>query len=259
APCHSATLNSEEAPAWGQGAPPVPQRPDSDPPYSRHHQGQAWQCQTDGPRRESLAGDKQDAQMALRPWGSRPHGHHRDRSQPQAEAQAQDPRRRPSLGLGPWAAQRSHRGLGGVSSQRCPRLSAPAPTARSHTRFLHRRGPPTRTHVSGKRGKRSRTAGLWGSHTRVPGGAHERPVGSNQEEELLHALSQLEQDADPPPAHGRCQASDGSPGKAPAGGGEAAAQQRAGALLLYRRDQWGLHNQLLLQGQGLAAHPGQPA
>lgn len=97
----------------GPGDPSSPQRPDGDPPYSRHHQGQAWQCQTDGPLREGLAGDKQDAQMTLRPQGSRPHGRHRDRSQPQAEAAAQDPRRRPSLGLGPGAAQRARRGRGG--------------------------------------------------------------------------------------------------------------------------------------------------
>ncbi|XP_032216875.1 inactive polyglycylase TTLL10 isoform X7 [Mustela erminea] len=178
------------SPAWGTS----PCR--SFYPSSRHHQGQAWQCQTDGPPREGLAGDKQDAQMALRPQGSRPHGHHRDRSQPQAEAQAQDPRRRPSLGLGPWAAQRAHRGLGVVSFQRCPRPGAPAPTARSHPHFLHRRGPPSRTHMSGKRSKRSRTARLRGSHTRVPGWAHERPMGSNQEEQLLRVLSRLEQGAD---------------------------------------------------------------
>lgn len=153
----------------GPGDPSSPQRPDGDPPYSRHHQGQAWQCQTDGPLREGLAGDKQDAQMTLRPQGSRPHGRHRDRSQPQAEAAAQDPRRRPSLGLGPGAAQRARRGRGGGSFQRSPRPGAPAPTARSHPHVLHRRGPPTRTHVSGKRGKRSRTARLRGSHTRVPG------------------------------------------------------------------------------------------
>ncbi|XP_044092187.1 inactive polyglycylase TTLL10 [Neovison vison] len=134
--------------------------------------------------------------MTLRPQGSRPHGRHRDRSQPQAEAAAQDPRRRPSLGLGPGAAQRARRGRGGGSFQRSPRPGAPAPTARSHPHVLHRRGPPTRTHVSGKRGKRSRTARLRGSHTRVPGWAHERPMGSNQEEQLLHVLSRLEQDAD---------------------------------------------------------------
>uniref|UniRef100_M3YRG2 Tubulin--tyrosine ligase-like protein 10 n=1 Tax=Mustela putorius furo TaxID=9669 RepID=M3YRG2_MUSPF len=155
--------------------------------------------------------------MALSPQGSRPHSHHRDRSQPQAEAQAQDPRRRPSLGLGPWAAQRAHRGLGVVSFQRCPRPGAPAPTARSHPHFLHRRGRPSRTHMSGKRSKRSRTARLRGSHTRPPGRrlpgegvpprpssarspcpvgwAHERPMGSNQEEQLLRVLSRLEQGA----------------------------------------------------------------
>ncbi|XP_022370503.1 inactive polyglycylase TTLL10 [Enhydra lutris kenyoni] len=68
--------------------------------------------------------------------------------------------------------------------------------ARSPTHVLHRRGPPNRTHISGKRGKWSRTAGLRGNHTRMPGWAHERPMGSKQEEQLLHVLSQLEQDAD---------------------------------------------------------------
>lgn len=165
-PCHPQLRGGTRL---GPGGPSSPQRPDGDPLYSRHHQGQTWQCQTDGPRREGLAGDKQDAQMALSPQGSRPHSHHRDRSQPQAEAQAQDPRRRPSLGLGPWAAQRAHRGLGVVSFQRCPRPGAPAPTARSHPHFLHRRGRPSRTHMSGKRSKRSRTARLRGSHTRPPG------------------------------------------------------------------------------------------
>lgn len=223
APCHGAIRNSEEAPAWGQGARPVPQRPDSDPPYSRHHQGQAWQCQTDGPRRESLAGDKQDVQMVLRPRGSGPHGHHRDRSQPQAEAQAQDPRRRPSLGLGPRAAQRTHRGLGVASSQRCPRPGAPAPTARSHTHFLHRRGPPSRTHVSGKRGKRSGTAGLRGSHIRVPGecpgqvysqprpvppGAGVTPRGRHSRGPTTHSRSLGER-----PGEGRAQGVEFGPGE----------------------------------------------
>uniref|UniRef100_A0A452RTK7 Uncharacterized protein n=1 Tax=Ursus americanus TaxID=9643 RepID=A0A452RTK7_URSAM len=106
--------------------------------------------------------------MALPPRGTRPQGHHRDRSQPQAEAQVQDPRRHPSLGLGPQAAQRPHRGVGVASSQRSPRPRVPVPAARSRNRFKHRRGPPTRTHVSGKRGKRSRIAGVRGSHTRVP-------------------------------------------------------------------------------------------
>ncbi|XP_032216873.1 inactive polyglycylase TTLL10 isoform X5 [Mustela erminea] len=83
-----------------------------------------------------------------------------------------------------------------LPKQRCPRPGAPAPTARSHPHFLHRRGPPSRTHMSGKRSKRSRTARLRGSHTRVPGWAHERPMGSNQEEQLLRVLSRLEQGAD---------------------------------------------------------------
>ncbi|XP_058994169.1 inactive polyglycylase TTLL10 isoform X5 [Mustela lutreola] len=83
-----------------------------------------------------------------------------------------------------------------LPNQRCPHPGAPAPTARSHPHFLHRRGRPSRTHMSGKRSKRSRTARLRGSHTRVPGWAHERPMGSNQEEQLLRVLSRLEQGAD---------------------------------------------------------------
>ncbi|XP_004407488.1 PREDICTED: inactive polyglycylase TTLL10 [Odobenus rosmarus divergens] len=134
--------------------------------------------------------------MALPAQGTRPYGHRTDRSQPQAEAQVQDPRRHPSPALGPRAAQRSHRGVGVVSSQRCPRPCVPAPAARSRTHFIHRRGPPTRTHVSGKRGKRSRIAGVRWSHTWVPGWAHERPMGSNQEEQVLHSLSQLRPNAD---------------------------------------------------------------
>ncbi|XP_053755097.1 inactive polyglycylase TTLL10 isoform X2 [Panthera pardus] len=186
-----ATLSSKGAPAWGQGAPPDPRRPDS-----RHHRGQARQCQTHGPCRESLAWNKQDAEMTLPPQGTRPHGHRRDRSQPQAEAQVQDPGRHPSLRLGPRTAQRSHRGVGVVSSQSCPRPCAPTPAARSHTRFIYHRGPPTRTHVSRKRGKWSRIAGVRRSHTRVPGWAHKRPMGSSQEEQPLHRPSQSGQDAD---------------------------------------------------------------
>ncbi|XP_041627299.1 inactive polyglycylase TTLL10 isoform X4 [Vulpes lagopus] len=162
---------------------------------SWHHRGQAWQSQTDGPCRESLAWDKQDVQMALPPQGTRPHGHHRDRSQPQAEAHVQNTRRHSSPGLGPQMAQRPHRRVGVVSSQRCPCPGVPMPAARSHSRFIHRRGPPTRTHVSGKRGKRSRMAGVRQSRPRGPGWAHERPMGTIQEEQLLHSLSQLGQDA----------------------------------------------------------------
>nr|XP_055162555.1 inactive polyglycylase TTLL10 isoform X2 [Nyctereutes procyonoides] len=132
--------------------------------------------------------------MALPPQGTRPHSHHRDRSQPQAEAHVQDARRHSSPGLGPQMAQRPHRRVGVVSSQRCPCPGVPMPAARSHSHFIHHRGPPTRTHVSGKRGKRSRMAGV--RRPRGPGWAHERPMGSIQEEQLLHSLSQLGQDAD---------------------------------------------------------------
>ncbi|XP_049474290.1 inactive polyglycylase TTLL10 isoform X3 [Panthera uncia] len=156
----------------------------------------AASCQSFYLTRESLAWNKQDAEMTLPPQGTRPHGHRRDRSQPQAEAQVQDPGRHPSLRLGPRTAQRSHRGVGVVSSQSCPRPCAPTPAARSHTHFIYHRGPPTRTHVSRKRGKWSRIAGVRRSHTRVPGWAHKRPMGSSQEEQPLHRPSQSGQDAD---------------------------------------------------------------
>ncbi|XP_058575483.1 inactive polyglycylase TTLL10 isoform X2 [Neofelis nebulosa] len=156
----------------------------------------AASCQSFYLTRESLACNKQDAEMTLPPQGTRPHGHRRDRSQPQAEAQVQDPGRHPSLRLGPRTAQRSHRGVGVVSSQSCPRPCAPTPAARSRTRFIYRRGPPTRTHVSRKRGKWSRIARVRRSHTRVPGWAHKRPMGSSQEEQPLHRPSQSGQDAD---------------------------------------------------------------
>ncbi|XP_045654049.1 protein polyglycylase TTLL10-like [Ursus americanus] len=197
--------------------------------------------------------------MALPPRGTRPQGHHRDRSQPQAEAQVQDPRRHPSLGLGPQAAQRPHRGVGVASSQRSPRPRVPVPAARSRNRFKHRRGPPTRTHVSGKRGKRSRIAGVRGSHTRVPGWAQETPMGSSQEGQLLCSPSQPGRDADLLDDTDVARPRATIPERPLLEGEKAATRRQAGALLLHRRQQRGLHNRLLLQEQGLAAHPGQPA
>nr|XP_021540023.1 inactive polyglycylase TTLL10 [Neomonachus schauinslandi] len=84
------------------------------------------------------------------------------------------------LGAGPGANEDA---AGHLTAK--PHITVPPSTrgARSHTHFIHRRGPPTRTHVSGKRGKRSRIAGVRRSHTRVPGWAHERPMGSNKEEQ----------------------------------------------------------------------------
>ena len=110
----------------------------------------------------------------------RPDSHHRDGSHPQEEAQIQDAGRHPSPGragltvcpvqaLGPWAARRARRGVGAASSQRCPHPSAPASAARSRTHFLHRRGPPPRTQVGTKRGKRSRMAGVRRSRPRAAG------------------------------------------------------------------------------------------
>ncbi|TKC42893.1 hypothetical protein EI555_019418 [Monodon monoceros] len=135
-------------------------RPDSSPPNSRQG-GQAQRCrhQMDSP--------------------CRPHSHHRDGSHPQEEAQIQDAGRHPSpgragltacsvQGLGPRAARRACRGVGATSSQRCPRPSAPASVARSRTHFLHRQGPPPRTQVGTKRGKRSRMAGVRRSRPWAP-------------------------------------------------------------------------------------------
>uniref|UniRef100_A0A8C2RTZ6 Tubulin tyrosine ligase like 10 n=1 Tax=Capra hircus TaxID=9925 RepID=A0A8C2RTZ6_CAPHI len=102
----------------------------------------------------------------------------------------------PVQGLGPQVARRARRGVGAMSSQRYPCPGTPASVARSHTHFLHRRGPPPRTQVSTKRGKRSRMAGIRWGHTRAPGWAHERPMGSHGEEGLLHPLSQQDQDAE---------------------------------------------------------------
>ncbi|XP_073653950.1 inactive polyglycylase TTLL10 isoform X6 [Tursiops truncatus] len=109
----------------------------------------------------------------------RPHSHHRDGSHPQEEAQIQDAGQHPSpgragltacpvQGLGPRAAQRARRGVGATSSQRCPLTSAPAPAARSRTHFLHCQGPPPRTQVGTKRGKRSRMAGVRRSRPWAP-------------------------------------------------------------------------------------------
>ncbi|KAM9109205.1 inactive polyglycylase TTLL10 isoform 1-T9 [Megaptera novaeangliae] len=137
----------------------------------------------------------------------RPDSHHRDGSHPQEEAQIQDAGRHPSpgragltvcpvQGLGPRAARRARRGVGAASSQRCPRPSASASAARSRTHFLHRWGPPPRTQVGTKRGKRSRMAGVRRSRPRAAGWAHERSMGSHREEGLLQELSQLDQDAE---------------------------------------------------------------
>ncbi|KAB0399507.1 hypothetical protein E2I00_015820, partial [Balaenoptera physalus] len=102
----------------------------------------------------------------------------------------------PVQGLGPRAARRARRGVGAASSQRCPRPSAPASAARSRTHFLHRWGPPPRTQVGTKRGKRSRMAGVRRSRPQAAGWAHERSMGSHREEGPLQELSQLDQDAE---------------------------------------------------------------
>lgn len=127
--------------------------------------------------RRRLTRQRRDAKMALHPQTEKPHGHHRDESEPQAEATAQDTGRRPSLGrvgpdvcpirgLGSQAARRPRRGVGTTSPSRVPRSGALMPATRSRTRFIHCRGQPPRTHVSSKRPKRSR---IRRCHTRVPG------------------------------------------------------------------------------------------
>ncbi|XP_017811614.1 inactive polyglycylase TTLL10 isoform X5 [Papio anubis] len=66
--------------------------------------------------------------------------------------------------------------------------------AHSCTRFVHRRGPPTRTQAGSKRGKRPRIQRQ--PRARVPGPAHERPMGSSQEEGLPCQPSQPDHDTD---------------------------------------------------------------
>uniref|UniRef100_A0A2K6BX98 Tubulin--tyrosine ligase-like protein 10 n=1 Tax=Macaca nemestrina TaxID=9545 RepID=A0A2K6BX98_MACNE len=66
--------------------------------------------------------------------------------------------------------------------------------AHSCTRFVHRRGPPTRTQAGSKRGKRPRIQRR--PRARVPGPAHERPMGSSQEEGLPCQPSQPDHDTD---------------------------------------------------------------
>ncbi|XP_066126839.1 inactive polyglycylase TTLL10 isoform X3 [Saccopteryx bilineata] len=142
---------------------------------ARRHHGQ-----TDSPCRGGLTQDRQNAETALLLRGTRFHNRHGDRSQPQAETQIRDPRRRPSpsrrgrtprqiRGLRPRAARRSRRGVGAASSQRCPHLSVPTAVAYGHTCFIHNQ---QELHpwapVGTKRSKRSRTTGVWRSHPRRP-------------------------------------------------------------------------------------------
>ncbi|KAM9685385.1 inactive polyglycylase TTLL10 [Trichechus inunguis] len=70
------------------------------------------------------------------------------------------------------------------------------PVAHGRTRFIHRRGPPTRAQASTKRSKRTRVAGVRRGRPRAPGWAHERSMGSRREEGLLRQLSQLDHDAE---------------------------------------------------------------
>lgn len=160
-----------------KAVPPKPHRPDSSPPYSRPRgRVQRRQPRTNHPCREGLAPDRQDAEMALPPRGTRPHSHHRDRNQTGVQHSRQHPSphrvgptRCPVPRLGQQVARRARRGVGAISSQRYPCPGTPASVARSSTHFLHHRGPPPRTQVSTKRGKRSRMAGIRRGRARAPG------------------------------------------------------------------------------------------
>ena len=110
------------------------------------------------------------------PTSLRPHSHHRDRNQTGVQHSRQHPSphrvgptRCPVPRLGQQVARRARRGVGAISSQRYPCPGTPASVARSSTHFLHRRGPPPRTQVSTKRGKRSRMAGIRRGRARAPG------------------------------------------------------------------------------------------
>uniref|UniRef100_A0A8C6FKW6 Uncharacterized protein n=1 Tax=Moschus moschiferus TaxID=68415 RepID=A0A8C6FKW6_MOSMO len=103
--------------------------------------------------------------MALLPRGTQPHSHHRDQNQTRVQHSRQHPSPHragptgcPVQGLGPQAARRARRGVGAMSSQRYPCPGTPVSVAHSHTHFLHHQGPPPRTQVGTKRGKRSRMA-----------------------------------------------------------------------------------------------------
>ncbi|XP_048205948.1 inactive polyglycylase TTLL10 [Perognathus longimembris pacificus] len=104
--------------------------------------------------------------MASCSRASRPRSH-RDESQPQEEATAQDMERHnssgrvgltmcPTKGLGPQAARRPHRRVRATASPWGPLLGAPMPGTRGHPRLIHHRGQPTRTHIGSKRPKRPR-------------------------------------------------------------------------------------------------------
>ncbi|KAL1777315.1 inactive polyglycylase TTLL10 [Sigmodon hispidus] len=170
---------------------------------TRRHRGHTRRGQ-DSLGRRRLTRKRRDAKMALHPQAGKSHGHHKDGSEPQAEATPQDMGRQPSpgrvglavcpiQGLGSQAARRPRRGVGTTSSSRVPRPGALMPATRSRARFIHCRGQPPRTHVSSKRPKRSR---IRRCHTRVPGWTHEKRMGSSVEEGLRPELSRLDQDAD---------------------------------------------------------------
>ncbi|XP_054301681.1 inactive polyglycylase TTLL10 isoform X4 [Pongo pygmaeus] len=170
----------------------------------------SWHPGRAQPRLRSSSGwggrarQRQGAETALPPHGARPHSCHGDGSQPHAQAQAHGPGRRPFLGrvdltassiqvLGPRAARSSHRRVRVASSLQGPRPGTPRPMAHSCTRFIHRRGPPTRTQAGSKRGKRPRIQRR--PRAQVSGPAHKRPMGSSQEEGLPCQPSQPDHDA----------------------------------------------------------------
>lgn len=142
-------------------------------PLCSRHRGHTRRGQNSLGRRK-LTRQRRDAKMALHPQAGRPH---RDGSEAQAEATAQDLGRLPSpskvgaavcpiQGLGHRAARRPRRGIGTTSASRVPRPGALMPATRNRPRFIHCRGQPPRTRVSSKRSKRSR---IHPCHTEVPG------------------------------------------------------------------------------------------
>ncbi|XP_072864067.1 inactive polyglycylase TTLL10 isoform X2 [Chlorocebus sabaeus] len=174
------------------------------PAFSSWHPGRARPRPRSSSGRGGLARQRQGAETASAPHGAKPHGCHGGRSQPPTEAQVHGPGRRPFLGrvgltacsiqvLGPRAARSSHRKVKAASSLQGPRPRAPRPMAHSCTRFVHRRALPTRTQAGSKRGKRPRIPRR--PRARVPGPAHERPMGSSQEEGLPCQPSQPDHDA----------------------------------------------------------------
>ncbi|XP_006871820.1 PREDICTED: protein polyglycylase TTLL10-like [Chrysochloris asiatica] len=189
----------------------------------RRRRGGAERHPKDSPAKAGHTQGQQDVDTALPPRRTRPHRSHGDRSQSQAKDPALDPEQCPPPGTAvqgqgprPQAALRHRRKAGTTTTHRSPHPSASMPAARGRTQFTHRRGPPTRDQVATKRSKRLKVAVVrrgrpqapgehkpdWaGIHHRqgrplAPGWAHERSMGTGQEEGRLHQLGQLDHNAE---------------------------------------------------------------